>query len=112
MPSLRTILQRPAVFPAKIETSLPKGLPSIANIMTKVAEQVPDLGATKSLSLPKIANIVASIEEHVPHPASMSAADLLQKLENPLTSRIEGALAGGDRPTPPAPTGIIKLIFD
>lgn len=110
--SFKSILAIPVKLPSKIEGYLPSGAPSIAGFMSKVNEQVPDVGAS-AFNLPKLAPIVASVEEHIPHPAGMEIANAVQKLEFPVLSKVEKVFAGKESPAaPPAPQGIIPLSFE
>jgi hypothetical protein len=111
--SLRSILSIPVKLPQKIEAYLPTGAPSIAGVMNKAAEQIPDVGGTSQITLPKLAPIVASVEEHIPHPPGMEIANVVQKMEFPVVSRVEAALAGQELPAaPPASQGLIPLTYE
>lgn len=111
--SLRSILSIPVKLPSKIEGYLPSGAPSVAGLMNKVAEQIPDVGGTTALTLPKLAPIIASVEEHIPHPAGMEIANAVQKIEHPVIAKVEQIIAGQEAPAaPPAAQGIIPLSFE
>lgn len=111
--SLRSILSIPVRLPSRIESYLPTGAPSIAGLLNKAAEQIPDIGGTSQITFPKLTPIIASVEEHIPHPSGMEIANLIQKVEFPVVSKVESLIAGQEAPAaPPAPQGIIPLTYE
>lgn len=111
--SLRDALMLPANQTAKIETHLPTGLPSISALMAKGAQMIPQVGQTNTFTLPKLTNIIASVEEYIPHPPHMSVADVVQKIESPVLTKVEEIVVGKSAPAAaPAPIGIIPLSFE